>query len=124
MPFTLDILTFVGQVRYLIGDKDSTAPIYTDAEITGFGTMAGNSLYLACALALDGIAATAAQNLTDLQLGTLKIDETSKVEALRTQADRFRDLDNNTPAFAVIEENLCSFNELQIIRNFILRTEV
>jgi hypothetical protein len=38
-------------------------------------------------------------------------------------AARFRELDENTPAFGVAEENVSQFNELDIIKNYIQRTE-
>jgi hypothetical protein len=123
--FTADITTTVGQVRYLIGDTDPAKPIFDDATIQGFNNIAPDqSLYLTCALASDAMAALAAKKLNDIVLGPLKIDQTSKVKALQEQATRFRNLEYNTPAFAVIEENLSGFNELTIIRNFILRTEL
>lgn len=125
MAFTLDISTLRGQVRYLVGDTDSVKPLFQDAEIDGFIAMAPDqSLYLTCALISDALASVAAKKLNNIVLGTLKIDQTSKVAALRAQAQSFRELEYNTPAFAVIEENLSGFNELQIIRNFILRTEL
>lgn len=124
MSFSLDVTTLVGQVRYLIGDTDSTKPQFTDEEITGIIAITPyQSLYLACALALDAMASKASIKLNNIVLGTLKIDQTSKVAALKDQASRFRDLEYNTPAFAIIEENLSGMNELLIIRNFILRTE-
>ena len=124
MPNTLDPTTQIGQVRYLVGDTNIVAPSFSDAEITGFINMAPDqSTYLACALILDSMASTVAASLNELQMGYLRIQETAKFTALKTQADRFRDLEYNTPAFAVAEENLSGFNELNIIRNFILRTE-
>jgi hypothetical protein len=122
--YTKDITTLTGKIRYLVGDTDMTSPNFSDEELQGFYSLTPDgSIYLACALALDSLASSAAINLTNVTLGTLKIDETSKVEELKLQAARFRDLEYNTPAFAVVEENLSSFNELGIIRNFILRTE-
>ena len=123
MAATKDITTDVGKVRYLIGDVDLTAPYFQDEELQGFLDMAGSSVNLACAYALESLAAQAAVNLTNIVLGSLEIDETSKADALRKMANRFRELDSESPAFAVAEENLSNFNELEIIRNYILRTE-
>ena len=39
-------------------------------------------------------------------------------------AQRCRDAGNNLPAWGIIEENLCGFNEMVIIRNWVLRTEL
>jgi hypothetical protein len=123
--FSLDITTQIGQMRYLIGDTDSTKPIFQDEELTGILNLAPDqSLYLACALALDAVASKAANKLNNIVLGTLKIDQTSKVQALRDQAQRFRELEYNTPAFVEIEQNLSNMNEMVIIRNFIMRTEI
>lgn len=122
MSFSLDITTDIGKIRYLIGDITSATANFQDETLSAFLTLSG-SVYLSCALALDSLAATAATNLNDIVLGSLKINETSKVQELRAQAQAFRELEYNTPQFDVAEENLSGFNELEIIRNNILRTQ-
>jgi hypothetical protein len=123
MSFTADITTDIGKVRYLIGDTDPTAPNFTDEVITGFLNMVDGNINLACAMLLESLATSAAVNLTNITLGSLRIDETSKAASIKDMAQRFRELDCVTPAFAVAEENLSQFNELDIIKNYIQRTE-
>jgi hypothetical protein len=124
MSTSLDATTTTGQMRYLIGDTDLTKANFQDEDLAAiFNLSPDGSLYLACALALDSLANKAASKLNNIVLGTLKIDQTSKVAALKAAAAGFRDLEYNTPAFAIIEDNLSSMNELLIIRNRILRTE-
>jgi hypothetical protein len=123
MSFSLDINTDIGKIRFLIGDTVQASANFQDETLTGFLSLTSSSIYLTCALALDALANAAATNLNDIVLGSLRINETSKVERLRAQAQAFRDLEYNTPAFDVAEENLSGFNELEIIRNNILRTQ-
>jgi hypothetical protein len=128
MSFTLDVNTDVGKVRYLIGDITVGSASFTDEELQGFlnftaQTNLAPSIFLASALACDSMAGNVARTMESIKLGDYENKDIDKYNSLKKQAQGFRDLEYNTPAFAVIEENLSGFNELQIIRNFILRTE-
>ena len=131
MSWTLDITTNWGKVRYLIGDITQATASFTDEELQGFLTFSGmtapdgqtQSIFLAAALACDSMASQVARTMEKFAIGDYDNDESKKYDALKNQAQKFRDLEYNTPAFAVAEENLSGFNELEIIRNFILRTE-
>lgn len=129
MSFSLDITTDVGKVRYLIGDVVAASATFTNEEITGFLAFVADqnfgvqSILLACAFACDAMASLLTRTMQAIKLGDYQNDDSSKVKAFKDQATRFRDLEYNTPAFAVVEENLSGFNELEIIRNYILRTE-
>jgi hypothetical protein len=131
MSFSADITTQVGRLRYLIGDLTSASASFSDEDLQGFLSLTAltsvdgmtQSLLLAAAFACDSMAAQAARVMEDIKLGDYQNSDNEKVTHLKSMADRFRDLEYNTPAFAVAEENLSAFNELDIIRNFILRTE-
>lgn len=124
MAFTYDITNTIGKVRFLVGDNDSTNQILADAEIQFCIDQSYDSLLLAAALACESMASKVSANLTDIVLGSLRINETSKSEQLMAMADRFRDKESSLPAYAAVETNNDSFSELTIIKNWVQRTEV
>jgi hypothetical protein len=141
MSFTYDVSTQTGLIRLMIGDTVQGSANFSDEEILatmnmaliqtsgpsvpfGTGVPANDVLCYTCANLLDSLAARFASKLNNITLGSLKIDETSKVNALKEQAQRWRDIVENMPAWGIAEENLSTFNELQIIRNWVMRTEV
>lgn len=124
MSFTYDVTTVIGQVRVLIGDTVSGTAKFQDEEISAFLSLTSQSVYLACALACNAEAAKIGSQLQEIQLGDFRdYSGRNQVAALQQQAERFTELEYNTPAWGVVEENLSGFNELIIIRNWVLRTE-
>jgi hypothetical protein len=113
------------KVRVLIGDNDPTDQDFSDDEIQTFLDTMSGSVFMACAVACDTAASRIGRHLQEVKIGTFT-DYSGRHQAavLRTQADAWRQLEYDTPAFAVIEENTCGFNELVIIRNWVLRTEL
>lgn len=146
MAFTYDVTTTIGKMRLLIGDTINTPAIpcdFQDAELQAIlnvisGMLSGPQgfvsanipqnevLLLACAQAMDALAARTAAGQTGQSItrGNYKLVGKDQVTALQAAAQRFRDAVNNLPAWGIIEENLSGFNELVIIRNWILRTEL
>lgn len=141
MSFTYDLTTQVGQIRLMIGDVVQAGANFSDEEIAatlniasvqtggpaipfGSGIPCNDILCYTCANLLDSLASRFAMGLNNVTLGSLKIDETSKVNAIKEQAQRWRDVVENMPAWGIIEENLSGFNELTIIRNWVMRNEV
>jgi hypothetical protein len=145
--FTYDLSTTTGKMRLLIGDTVNTTQIpcdFQDEELQQFlnitaGMLSGPQgffgngaipqnevLLLACAAAVDSLASRIASGPTGQTVtrSNYKIVGKDQVAALRQVAQGFRDAVNNLPAWGIIEENLCGFNELVIIRNWILRTEL
>lgn len=122
MAFTYDLSTTVGQVRFLVGDNDPDNILMQDEEIQFCINISFTSLYLAAAAACEAMAAKVSGNLTNIVLGSLKIDETTKSEQLMAMADRFKALEYSQPAFAMVETNNDGFSELAIIRNWVQRT--
>jgi hypothetical protein len=112
----------VTAVRTLIGDT-ATAKKFTDTEIQFFLDTADGSLFLSASMACDALASKVSSNLQEVRIGDF-IDSSGRnqASALQSQAQRWRDLEYNTPAWAVVEEDLSDFNALIIIRNFVLRT--
>jgi len=142
MSFTYDLTSTIGQMRLLIADTDGTTPLFQDEELQAFQditsmmlvgptTFFGGGdipqqelLLLSCAQAMDALAnkvsATHGQTVT---IGDFTVAAQDQVTSLQGTAQRFRDAVNNLPAWGIIEENLSGFNELTIIRNWVLRTE-
>jgi len=128
----------IGNLRVLINDMDSKE--FTDAQLQSFfdvaatyesaaaGTpIAGNgSIFLAAAFATESLVVKYATiPITEVSIGGFQTSVgRTQARFLEQQAERWRDLYYNTPAFAIIEENNCGFNELTIIRNWILRNEI
>jgi len=123
----------VTALRLLINDQnatefqDSDLQIFLDsAGYTGDGDPVDSALFLAASLASNSLV---------VKYGSVPVQEVSiggfqtsagrtQVGYLQQQADRFYQLYIDTPAFAIAEENLSGFNELEIIRNWVLRNEI
>lgn len=143
MPFTYDITTDVGKLRLLIGDTVSASANFQDEELSAIMNMtvgqvsgplnffAGTSisqtetLFLSAASCMDALASrvAAGKNGRTIQLGDYRLTGKDQVSAIQAIAQRFRDAISNIPAWGIVEENSCGFNELTIIRNWVLRTE-
>jgi hypothetical protein len=147
MAFTYDVTSNIGQMRLLIGDTTNlpTAPAdFQDEELQAMlnltaGMIAAPSsffgggsipqseiLLLACAQAMESLASRTSMGQTGQTKtqGNIKLVGKDQVAAMHAAAQRFRDAVNNLPAWGIIEENTCGFNELVIIRNWVLRTEL
>lgn len=143
MSFTYVVSTMIGSMRLLIGDTNAAAPYFQDEELqqianivagmeSGWSTVAGSAIpqtelvLLSSAQAIDCLATKlaagpAGQTIT---LNDYKLTGKDQIQKLQDMAQRFRDAVNNLPAWGIIEENLCGFNEMVIIRNWVLRTEL
>jgi hypothetical protein len=145
MSFSYDVTTITGQMRLLIGDTNATAPYFQDEELaaiqtivasleTGWTTVSWAAvpiqgtelLLLCCAQAVESLATKVAASPAGqtISLSDYKLTGKDQVQKLQDMAQRFRDAVNNLPAWGIIEENLCGFNEMVIIRNWVLRTEL
>jgi hypothetical protein len=125
--------TGITSLRLLINDQSASE--FTDNELqtfldtagyTGEGDPVDAAIFLAAALASNSLV---------VKYGSVPVQEVSiggfqtsagrtQVRYLQQQADRFYQLYIDTPAFAIAEENLSGFNELEIIRNWVLRNEI
>jgi len=144
MSFSYDLGTTTGQMRLLIQDTNATSPYFSDEELAAFqqvtlqqvdgptiffgsGDIPLNELLLlSCAQAMDALASRVAASGAGqtIQIGDFRVSGKDQVTALQALGQRFRDAVDNLPAWGIIEENLCGFNELVIIRNWVLRTEL
>lgn len=122
MSFTYNLATTAGQLRLLVGDTDATDVQLQDEEIAAIINIEPDSLFLEAAMCCDSMASRAAVSQTDIVIGSLQVQDRYRVQELKSQAKRWRDMENDTPAFAIAEQNLSDFNALIIIRNFVLRT--
>jgi hypothetical protein len=110
------------KVRVLIGDYLQTSPTFSNDEIDVFLDVTGGSLFLAAAVGLDTMAAK--QDVTPVEFSIGKYQQSTgrtQIRQLTQQAEAFRQLEYNTPAYAIIETDNSSFAQLEIIRNRILR---
>jgi hypothetical protein len=110
------------KVRVLIGDYLQTPSTFSDDEIGVFLDVTGGSLFLAAAVGLDTMAAK--QDVTPVEFSIGKYQQSTgrtQIRQLTQQAEAFRQLEYNTPAYAIIETDNSSFAQLDIIRNRILR---
>jgi hypothetical protein len=143
MSATYNLATVTGQMRLMTGDTNLTSPNFQDEELqlimnvtsgmeSGWQTISDSAipqnelLLLACATVMDALASRTAgggggQSVT---IGDYKLVGKDQVKAISDIAQRFRDAVNNLPAWGIVEENLCGFNEMVIIRNWVLRTEM
>jgi hypothetical protein len=118
----MPVVTDIDRVRVLIGDYNTNPATFTDDEISVFLQVSGGSLFLAAAVGMDTMAAK--QEVTPVQFVIGKYEQSTgrtQIRQLTQQAAAFRDLEYNTPAWAVIETNNSPFTALEIIRNRILR---
>lgn len=109
-------------VRLLIGSPTS-ANEFQDSDIQMFLDVNSGSLYLACALALESRASLLSANAQEVKIGDYSTSDRNRLASIQAQADKFRLIEFETPAFAIVEDNVSEFNALMIIRNYILRTE-
>ena len=141
--YSLPPTGIVGQMRLMIGDTNSSSPNFQDEELqsianvvsgmeSGWQTVAWGAipqtelLLLACAQAMDCLAARLAASASGqtVKIGDYQYSGKDQIKAVQDMGQRFRDAVNNLPAWGIIEENTCGFNEMVIIRNWVLRTEM
>ncbi len=143
MSASYNLATVTGQMRLLTGDMNLTSPNFQDEELqqilnwtsgmeTGWNTISDSAvpqnelLVLACATVMEALAARmssgpAGQSVT---IGDYKLVGKDQIKTILDLAQRFRDSVSNLPAWGISEENTCGFNEMVIIRNWVLRTEM
>lgn len=118
-------------VRLLISDTVNTNHIFEDSEITGayriqaatfqssqtYSGLNGTDLpttpvsyFRVAALLLDAIASNKARLSSITQLLDVKLAPSVAAKALRDQAQSYRDVDDNSGAFAIIEQVNTSFS--------------
>lgn len=126
MSFTYNVNTTIGLLRLLIGDTVEPAK-FSDEELQALLTLEDGSIYLAAADAMDTLASQAtfstASSFTSIRIGDYSQSSSvaEQVKGYQAQASRFRQLDTETPAFAIAEENFSAFSYETLIRNSILR---
>lgn len=123
-------MTNLEKVRLIIGDLDSTAQFFTDAQITEFLTIKANNILLASALALRSIA----NNLSRKQTLTIgAYSKSSAVSELNKQADKLEEqaelqgVDANGEALFIIGEVnkiQTEFNAEEIIQNLVIMRDL
>ncbi len=102
-------MTDIAQVRLLINDK--TLPYhFTDAEIQAFLTMAGNSVFLAAAMALKSWAASLASAIDSERIGDYSYSK-KQVANMIAIADNYVKMNATTPAMDWASMNLTNEND-------------
>ena len=107
-----DITTTVGKIRLIIGDKDDTDEVFTDAEITYFYSTAG-SINLAAAMALKAWAASYSANADSEKIGDYSYTQ-KIVDKMLALAERLRTDDAKTPYFTWAEMDLSGVEDTTI----------
>lgn len=114
-------MTTTARIRGMIGDK--TAPYnLTDGEIDAFYSEAG-TIYGAAALALRAIIAQKGMSGKRVSAGDYSEDASAFIKILSDMADRFEQMDQNTPAEAQAEVVVNDFNYRNILENKVMRGE-
>jgi len=124
MAFNYDVATDAGKVRLLCQDVIQATAWFQDADIQAMLDLNLGSVRLAAAQACDGIAARLAPSSNKTVIGDYQIDTSEVYKAFLSLAERLREDEYNLPAFGTVEEPLSGFNELMIIRNWVLRTQI
>ena len=127
VAFTYILPSNIGYVRLLIADTDAANPIFSDDEITAFLTLSGmqwqssqfysaaggqvslpsppTNYLRAAAFALDALASNKSRLEGVIQLLDVKLSSVKDTAlALRAQAQSYRDVDDNSGAFVIIEQ--------------------
>ena len=126
MSFTYILTTDIGLLRLAIGDTAEPAK-FSDEELQAFLGLEDGSIFLAAADALDTLASqasfSAASSFTSVRIGDYSegASVSEQIKGYQAQANRFRQLDTETPAFAIAEEDFSAFSYETLIRNAILR---
>lgn len=116
----------IDYVRLLISDTQDSGHVFEDAEITTFANIVSSvwqssmqysasgglttlpsspvNYLRAAALALDSIAANKSRLSSIVQLLDVKLSVDKAAEALRAQATQYREVDDESMAFVVIEQ--------------------
>lgn len=116
-------MTDIEKVELLTANSALTTP-FTDDEIQAFLDMCEGSVLLAAALICDQLAIKASATAQSFMLGDYSVTGGSNtVTAYQNQAKALRELEYNTPAFAVAEDNVSESNYRVIMKNYIMRTE-
>jgi len=118
-------MTEAEKVRILIGDDpaDHSQQQFTDDELGVYLEIENGELLLAAALALDTLASKADITPHQVSIGKFQYSAgRTQIRQLTAQAEAFRKRAYETPAFAMIEENLSDSNQYLILRNQILRS--
>lgn len=113
---TYDVATPLGRVRLLISDTDTAAATFDDAELATFLEMAGQSILVAAADALETIATNEALVLKVLRSQDLQTDGASLSKELRARADALRaraattvvDVADDDGGFAIVPGPSCA----------------
>lgn len=117
-------MTDAQKLRLLINDQDSSE--FSDDQLQAFLDVHDGSLFLAAASACDALVSKYSRiPVTQVSIGGFQTTSgRTQMRYLETMAERWRQLEYDTPAFAIAQENLSDFNQLIMIRNYILKTEM
>lgn len=91
--FSYDLSTDVGRCRLAIPDRDQTAPIFSDEELTSFVNDEGD-WRRGAALALEMMAADTAYSGTTMSVGDLRVDGAAMARVLLQRAAGLREQAN------------------------------
>lgn len=108
-------------VQLLIQDQDSI--LFSTDEIDRFLALTSDDIYLASALALRSVAASAALVAKLEESLNIKIDRKSVPLRLQEAADKYEKMSEGAPAFGIAERALTVFSVQDIAVNRALREQ-
>ena len=99
MAFTYDITTDRGKTRLQLGDVDSTAYVFEDAEIDYFLT-AGGDVDSATVIGLKTLLASKAQRVKKFALTGMSLDDTAQIAAIQALIETYG---GNAPTLSAVD---------------------
>jgi len=105
--------TDIEQVQLLIGD--TSADVFSVAEIQTFLTMEDSVVKLAAATALDAMAASQSLIAKIFKTGTWSVDRSKISAALQAVAKSLRDAIDSEPSVGVVEMAITEFQQEEIM---------
>jgi len=99
MTFTYDVTDYIGQIRLIINDTTEATAHFSDEEIGAFYTLAGSSVNLAAARALESWAASLSRDKFMENIGRNDyMYQNKSVEWMLALADKLKEEESSTPA--------------------------
>ena len=121
----------ISALRLLVNDQSSLE--FSDSELQSFldiaqfsGALSDSALFYAASLATKSLVVKYASiPIQEVSIGGFQTSVgRTQAKYLEAQADKFYQFYVDAPAFGIAEQNLSSFNELAILRGWILRTQL
>ncbi len=99
MTFTYDVTDYIGKIRLIINDTTEATAHFSDEELAAFYSLAGSSVNLAAARALESWAASLSRGKSEESIGRGDYSYKNKaVEWMLALAKQLKDEEATTPS--------------------------